>query len=367
MSKNGYKKVCIVTNHENTILLFRKELVLKLVKEGYRVCILLPDFCDNQEIKKLGVKVQPYVLKQHGMNPLDEVRSLLHLKKILKRLHPDIVLTYTIKPNLYAGIACRILKIPYIATITGMGRGFEHNSVINSILGKALSIGLKGAKSVIFQNQEARDFFIPKYMKKEQGIVVGGSGVDLSSYNYEEYPKNNTPQLLFLGRITRDKGINELIEAVQDINADGTHVTLTFVGPVEPDCEEKVNLIKQLDYFHFAGMQDHDKVHDYIKETDAVVVPSYHEGMCNALLEAASTGRPVITTRISGCKEAFDEGLSGLGCEPRSKKSLERTLRHFLAMTRDDHRKMGKAGRTKMEQEFDRKVIIEKYIEAIEN
>ena len=250
MLKSGCKKICIVTNHENTILLFRKELVLRLLKEGYKVCVLLPDFCDSQGIKELGVRVRPYALKQHGTNPLEEASSVLSLEKILKKLKPDIVLTYTIKPNLYAGIVCRKLKIPYISTITGMGRGFEKNSLINSALGKALSAGLKGAKYVFFQNPDAYDFFVPKYVKEEQAVVVGGSGVDLSSYTLEEYPDNDIPQLLFLGRVTGDKGVNELIDAVQDINRKDAQLTLTFVGPVESDCEEKVNSVKDADHYY---------------------------------------------------------------------------------------------------------------------
>ena len=367
MSKSGSKRrICIIVNHENTILLFRKNLVRALVERHHDVYILIPSFCDISALKELGASIVVYELKQHGTNIIEETRSIKSISKQLESINPDIVLTFTIKPNLYGGFLCRAKKIPYIATITGMGRGFEQSDLIKIVLASALSFSLKKAKRVVFQNRSIEAFFSPKYVSKKQSILVNGSGVDLAANPLEEYPNNQYPQLLFVGRITTDKGIRELLQAITEINSEKERVKLTLVGPVERDCEEVVSSVSHNDYFEFVGMKDHDAVHEYTKTCDVVVVPSYHEGMCNSLLEAAATGRPVITTNIPGCQETFEEMKSGVGCAPRDAAALKEAILKFIQLDYKQRQQMGLYGRKKMEKEFDRSVIVQQYVDLIE-
>ena len=366
MSKSGYKqKVCIIVNHENTILLFRKEIITALLEHDYSVYVLLPAFCDKTGVESLGASVRSYELKQFGTNIMDEIKSIRAISTILADIRPDIVFTYTIKPNLYGGAICRFRHIPYIATITGMGRGYEQNGAVSKILSLLLKFSLKKAKKVVFQNKTTQEYFTPRYVKQEASTLVNGSGVDLYTNQYEPYPDNERIELLFVGRATEDKGIRELFEAVQAINRDSIPVRLTVVGPVEQDCEVLAKSLSDNPCFAFKGMKSQSEVHDFIKNCDAVVVPSYHEGMCNALLEAAATGRPVITTRIPGCMETFDEGSSGIGCEPRDTASLKDAIVAFTKLSRGTREQMGFSGRKKMEQEFDRRKIIQTYIDQI--
>ena len=368
MSDSGFKpKVCIIVNHENTILLFRKELIEALARENYDVTVLLPFFCEKTKVEALGAKVISYDLSQHGTSIKQEIQSIRSIRKLLASIRPDIVLTYTIKPNLYGGAICRFRKIPYIATITGMGSGFERSSLVSDVLAQLIRFSLKRAKKVIFQNEPTRQFFTPKYIREEQSILVNGSGVDLNANPFEEYPDNSIPELLFAGRIMEEKGIRELVQSVLEINKEEQKLHLTFLGPVEKDCEELVASVTGNQSFSFEGMKTQSEVHEYTKTCDAVIIPSYHEGMCNSLLEAASSGRPVITTDIPGCRETFDENQSGIGCKPRNKDSLKEAIQRFINLDKEQRKQMGKNARRKMEREFDRTKIIQQYIDLIKS
>lgn len=367
MLRNGYsKRVCIVVNHENTILLFREELITALKEKEHEVFVLLPSFCKGERIKQLGAQTVGYDLRQHGTNLIEEIRSLQSILQKLKMIDPDIVLTYTVKPNLYAGAICRFKRIPYIATITGLGRGFEKSSLISTVMLLSLRFSLRKAKRVFFQNERTEQCFVPQYVKPSQSILVNGSGVSLEKNIFEEYPNNEVTQLLFVGRVTRDKGVKELFDAVCSINKDNVKVKLLLVGPVEEDGEEYVKQVQGKEYISFLGMKNQQMVHEHIKQSDAVIVPSYHEGMCNALLEAAAAGRPVITTKIPGCIETFEEEITGFGCEPRNSDSLKACIEKFLSLDREERQSMGRHARAKMEREFDRAGIIRKYVKQVE-
>lgn len=367
LSNGSGKRVCIVVNHENTILLFREELITALKEREHEVFVLLPSSCKKERINQLGVQTVGYDLKQHGTDLLEELRSLSSISKKLKMIDPDIVLTYTVKPNLYAGAICRFKKIPYIATITGLGRGFEKSTLISTVMLLSSRFSLRKAKRVFFQNKRTEQRFVPQYVKPSQSILVNGSGVNLEKNTFEEYPDNEVTQLLFVGRVTRDKGVKELFDAVCSINKDNVSVNLSLVGPVEADSEEYVKQVKNKAYISFLGMKNQQEVHEYIKMSDAVIVPSYHEGMCNALLEAAAAGRPVITTTIPGCIETFEEGITGFGCEPRNAEALKASVEKFLSLDREERKSMGRRAREKMEREFNRTEIIQEYVKQVED
>lgn len=365
MVQRGRKRVAIAANHENTVLLFRQELVKKLIEKDCEVFVLLPSHCPKDEIEKLGAMVIPYQLQQHGMNPALEIKSIIDLRKKLSRIQPDVVLTYTLKPNLYAGMICRAASVPYIATITGLGRGFEHGSFYSKALSLCMKICLGKANRVIFQNQSTKDRLTPQYISEEKGLLVNGSGVNLEYIRYEKYPEHNKTLFLFVGRVTLDKGIGELMQAATIITDTRDDVEFLFIGPIEDDCKEMATSNRN-EKIRFAGSVDQKTVYRFMNDCDAVVVPSYHEGMCNALLEAAACGRPVIATRIPGCQEIFDEGVTGFGCNPKDADSLREALLQFLLLDRESRRRMGSMGRDKMEREFSRDCIVNSYIEELE-
>lgn len=355
--------IVLIGNHHIVIYNFRKELIQRLMEEGYRVVVMLPCVEEAEKIRALGCELIDIPVDRRGMNPVRDVRLFLNYKRQLKKLNPLLALTYTIKPNIYGGYACRCRRIPYIATVTGIGSSFQKKGLLLRIIASMYRIGLKQAACVFFQNESNRQLF-EKYRicaKKER--LVRGSGVNLENYAFAAYPPDREVHLLYVGRIMREKGIEELLQAAEELHGEG--IVFELLGYCDENYQDKLDeyekkgLIKQLGF--------HPDVREYMKAASAVVLPSYHEGMSNVLLEASAVGRPVIATNISGCREIFDEGVTGFGCEPGSSESLIRALQKFLALSQKERAEMGRRAREKMEREFDRRLVTDVYINEIEN
>ena len=311
-----------------------------------------------------GCIFEPYAFNRHGTNPLAEMRMIRDYKKIIKRVSPDVVLTYTIKPNIYGGMACASLGVPYVANITGLGTAVENGGILQKITLTLYKIGLRKAQNVFFQNSSNLDFMLKHGIIKGAYDLLPGSGVNLERHYFEEYPKDNDSlTLLFIGRLMKDKGIEELIEASKVICHKHNNIKFVAIGDCEADYKERLNSIQTNCPIQFLGHQA--DVHSYIKNSHAVILPSYHEGMANVLLEAAAGGRPVLASDISGCRETFDEGVSGFGFKPRDVDSLCEAIEKFIALPYEKKAEMGRAGRRKMEREFDRKIVVDKYMEII--
>lgn len=352
-------RILVLANNDTGLFRFRSELLERLVLDN-ELFVSVPFGNDVEKVIGIGCKCIDTKIDRRGINPINDFRLLLCYVKIIKEIRPDIVLTYTIKPNVYGGIACQIRHIPYIVNITGLGSAIENGGVLQLFTLLLYRIGLKKAENIFFQNRSNYDFFIKKKIVKGKTTLIPGSGVNLEVNRYEEYlstEKEN--RFLFVGRIMRDKGIFELIDAFLKLQMYDSNIALDIVGPHEEDI---INLQKS-EKIHFWGLQT--DVHLFMKNAHCVILPSYHEGMANVLLEAAATGRPVIASRIPGCQETFEEGITGIGCEPRNYESLFEAMKHFLELTNDQKKQMGLLGRLKMEKEFNREIVINSYLEAI--
>ena len=354
-------KILILANFDAGLYKFRKELIQELVKE-HQVSICVPKGEYTERLVELGCDFIPCeLLDRRGKNPFKDLKLLLFYKAIIKTVKPEIVLTYTIKPNVYGGIACGLLGIPYIANITGLGTSIENGGLLSKLTLFLYKLGLNKAKCVFFQNKSNRELFIRKKIIKGRTKLIPGSGVNLIEHCYESYPINDDNiNLLFIGRIMKDKGINELLEAYSEIYKENTNIALNIIGDYEESYKniiEKYQIDSKLTYLGFK-----DNIHSYIKNSHCVILPSYHEGMSNVLLEAASTGRPIIATNISGCKEIFDEGITGFGCEPQNVDSLKEAIEKFLKLKLENKELMGRLAREKMEEAFDRDNIIKSYL-----
>ena len=221
--------------------------------------------------------------------------------------------------------------------------------------------GLKRAECVFFQNEENRKIFEQYKIKGKKDRLVKGSGVSLKRHTFEEYPKEGLTRFLFVGRMMREKGIEELLEAAEVLH--GPEVVFELLGYCDEDYQDRLDDCERKGYIRQLGF--HPDVHEYLKQSSALVLPTYHEGMSNVLMEAAATGRPVIATNVSGCKEIFEEGVTGFGCEPKSGGELIRALQKFLALPRQERAAMGRRAREKMEREFDREKVVKDYYEEI--
>ena len=352
------KKILILVNDVTTVLQFRCELVHALVAEGHEVLVSVPQNERIPEIEALGAKVVETEVVRHGKNPFKDLKLLRRYKKLLKEIRPDIVLTFTIKPNVYGGIACGKLKIPYVANITGLGVVGE-GGIMQKLMLWLYKKGLKKAKCVFFQNQENEAFFREKKVVSGETELLPGSGVNVERFSFMEYPENERTNIVFVGRIIKDKGVFELAEAAKRIK-ERENVRFTIVGDVEYGSENPFVNMPNVNCVGF-----HKDVKPYLEYAHAIILPSYHEGMANVLLEAAACGRPILASKIPGCQETFEEGITGFGFESKNVETLCDVIKKFVALSYEQKREMGKAGRKKIEEQFNRQIVVNKYLEQI--
>ncbi len=363
--KYALMRILILANDDGGLWLFRKELLEKLL-ERTDVFIALPEGDYIPNLLDLGCQYLPFEFKRRGMNPLNDLWQIHRYQRLLKSIHPDVVLTYTIKPNIYGGIACQRACVPYIANVTGLGTSIEDGGILSRLALALYRQGLKGAKRVFFQNAANRKFFLDKKVVLEKNTeVLPGSGVNLENHGRQPYPPDdNGIRFLFVGRIMRDKGIGELLEAFTILNKKHPNISLDIVGSYdELEWESKIQQAVNEGGIRYWGRQL--DVRPFYRDCHCVVLPSYHEGLANVLLEAAATGRPVISTRVPGCKAAYDEGTTGLGCKARDSASLLAAMECFLHLSQKEKEDMGQKGRCKIASEFDRNIVITKYLKAI--
>lgn len=350
-------KLLILTNSSDGLYSFRNELLQKLLQE-HTVMVSLPDDLFVKELKEEGVEVITTPMSRRGMNPFQDLKLYFAYRKLIKENRPDLVLLYTIKPNIYGGMACRGRKVPYMATVTGLGSTFQKEGFLKKMIVTMYRMGLKKAKCIFFQNEENRQVFSDYRILGEKSILVAGSGVNLNKHTPEPYPETDETRFLFVGRIMKEKGIEEFLAAAEALKDEKTFFEVVgyYDENYRQDMEDAVN--KGIITYH--GFQQN--VHDFIKNASALVLPTYHEGMSNVLMEAGATARPVIASNISGCREIFTDGVTGFACEPQNAESLMEAMKHFLLLNREQRAEMGQKAREKMEREFDRNAIIDVYI-----
>jgi galacturonosyltransferase len=275
-----------------------------------------------------------------------------------------MVLTYTIKPNIYGGLCCRKSKTPYIVNITGLGSVFENGGMIQKIVVLLYKAALKSAKCVFFQNKTNQEIFEKFGIKGKNTKLVPGSGVNLERHFFEKYPDSDTPlKFLYVGRIMKEKGIDEMLYAASQIKEHYENVQFEIVGKYEDDYKSVIEEYEKKGIIHVTDYQKN--IHPYYKEAWAVLMPSYHEGMSNVILEAAATGRPVIASDIAGCREGFDDGVTGFAAKARDGESLYQAMDKFMKLSYEEKVAMGQAARNKISLEFDRKKVVDAYLGQI--
>ena len=316
-------------------------------------------------MKALGAHFHPITIDRHGMNPVAEATILNEYRRLMKSINPLIVFTYTVKPNIYGGIIARSLHIPFVANVTGLGTTVNGGGIKEQLVLTLYRFGLRGAQRVFFQNEENRDFMVEHKVISSLCSVLPGSGVNLDRNPLEPYPEEAGGLILTtIGRIMKDKGTDELLEAARIVKSSHPNVTFRLIGFFDDDYEEKIRAAEEEGTITYIPQQRH--IHPWMEESHAIIHPSYHEGMSNVLLEAASTGRPVLASDIPGCKETFIEGVSGLGFEPQNTQSLVKTIEAFIVLTHEKKAEMGKVGRKLMEEKFSRDIVVDYYMRELE-
>ena len=356
------KKILFITNHSYMLYRFRKELIEELLKEN-KVYISMPFVGHEEDFKAMGVTCIETAVDRRGINPVKDISLVNTYRKILKDVQPDMVITYSIKPNIYAGYLCGTMGIPFYANVQGLGTAFQKKGLAQfvTILYK---MAFRKVEKVFFENHgNANEFITRKIIPESKIKVLAGAGINLETYTYEPYPDNDMIHFLYLGRIMKEKGMDELFASSKRLHEEGYRFTLDLVGFYEDEYKEQVEELERMGIVKFHGFQSNPK--PYYGGADCVVLPSYHEGMSNVLLEAAATGRPLITSDIPGCREAVENEESGLLCQPKDVEFLYRGMKYMMLASKEEREKMGKIGRAKMEREFDKKMVVEETVETL--
>lgn len=356
-------KIAIIANSSKGLWGFRQDLIQELLRNN-AVIAITPNNGSWDELLNIGCNMINVPVDRRGMNPLKDISIFLKYKEILKRENPDLVITYTIKPNVYGGFACRMLKIPYAVNITGLGTAFENGGLLKKIVTVMNKVACKKAKVVFFENEENRQIFIrEKIVKESQTHRLNGAGVNLDKYQVTEYPKGEKIKFLFMGRVMAEKGIDELFEAMKKLIADGVNCELDVLGGYEEDYKAKIQECENEGWLHYYGYQK--DVRPFIEKCHCFVLPSWHEGMANTNLESAASGRPVITSNIPGCMEAVIDGKTGYLAERKNVEDLYRVMKKFAELPYEERKAMGLAGRNHMEEVFDKKKVVAETVKAL--
>lgn len=356
-------RILILANSSGGLYDFRNGLLTHFLEEGHEVVCSLPDEVRTAEIRAEGCRVVHTDIDRRGMNPAEDFKLLQNYRRLLKNEHPDLVITYTIKPNIYGGYLCGKMNIPQIATITGLGSTFERGGMTKKLIVRMYRTGLRSCACLFFQNTENMEIFRNLGITGRKNVLVGGSGVDLARHAAAPFPghEGSETRFLYIGRLMREKGTEEYLGAAERMHEKyGKKVSFCTIGySDESSYREKVEKAQQEGYLTVIPFQK--DIAPYLSEADAVVLPSYHEGMSNVLMEAAATARPVLATDISGCRELVEDGSTGFLFSPRSTEALFGAMCRFMETAPEERAAMGRRGREKMEREFDRSRVIAGY------
>lgn len=357
-------KILVVANFDVGLYKFRKELLQKLIDDGNEVYISLPNGDLIQPLVDIGCVFLETNLDRRGMNPIEDLNLISAYGKILSKIKPDMVITYTIKPNVYMGILCGIKKIPYVINITGLGTAFQSHGAVLRMFVTLYKFACKKAKTVIFENSENKLVFTEnRIVKENQCLLNNGAGVNLDEYSFKEYPNEKSVRFLFVGRIMKEKGIDELFQAAKKIKSEYKNLEFDVVGMYEDDYKQIVDDLTEKGIINFYGYQE--DVRSFIENAHCFVLPSWHEGMANTNLECGAMGRPIITSNIHGCLEAVIDGKTGYLAEPKNADDLYAKMKKFIELPYEEKIKMGKASHDHIAEVFDKKKVVEKTIEKI--
>ena len=362
--------ILVLANSDSGLYDFRREVLTALMEEGYCVHVSVPDTGYVGKIRALGCVCHDTQMERRGMNPKKDLKLFSFYLRLIKEIKPVTVLTYTIKPNVYGGIACCLLQTPYLANITGLGTTLEHGGMLQKLIVFLYRQGLKGAACVFFQNRQNRDFMVEKgcVSRRAQTEILPGSGVNLEEHKFCPYPPDGAVRFLSVMRIMEDKGIGELLTAARAIHEDYPDVVFEILGAYEEETrqiyEPQIRDLQEQGFVRYYGYRD--DIQTFYEGCQAVIHPTYHEGMSNVVQEAAAAGRPVIASDISGCREIFEDGVSGIAFAPRSAGALTDAIRAFLSLSYENRSSMGRRAREFVEQNFDRRRVVATYLEAVQ-
>lgn len=356
-------KILILANNDVGLYKFRKELIAELLKEN-EVYISLPYGEFVEKLIQLGCQYINTPIDRRGKNPFKDIKLIISYRNTIEKVRPDVVLTYTIKPNIYGGIVSRFIKVPHIANITGLGTAVENKGLLQKVTLFLYKVSLKSTRCVFFQNIENKEFFLNNGINRSRQRLLPGSGVNLNEYSLLEYPSDSVVNFIFIARIMKEKGIEQYLEAASYIKNKYPNTNFHILGFSEQNYVEKLRYFEKQGIINYHGMQEN--VIKFLEISHCTIHPTFYpEGMSNVLLESAACGRPVITTNRSGCKEIVDNNVNGFIVKQENSIDLIKKIEGFLKLSFEEKKGMGIKGRQKVEKEFNRQIIINEYLYEI--
>lgn len=360
------KKVLFLSNHFITLYSFRKELLIELSKGEYDIYISTPKDSQNSFFTDLGFNVIETNIDRRGINPLNDITLIKQYYSIMKKIKPDIIFSFTVKPNIYGSFVSNILNIRQICNITGTGGTFLNNDILARLVRFLYKISVKKSYKVFFQNTGDLEYFKKYKMIANNYDVLPGSGVNLERYQITSFPNDRCISFIFIGRVMKLKGIDEYLEAAKIIKQKYKNVNFYIAGwNEEQEYIDKVHDYENKGYVKYLGFQNN--IYEWIKKCQCVILPSHGgEGIPNVLLEAAATGRICIASRINGSKDVIDETITGFLFEKNDYHDLASKIEMVLSMNNVQKEIMALNARRKIEQKFDRKIVVNKYLEELQ-
>ena len=349
---------------------FRRPVVEALLGDGHRVTVLAPPDDAVSKLEGLGCHMRSLEMSVKGLNPLEDIKLQRRFKRIFSEEQPDVVLSYTIKNNIFGARAARTVGVPFLPNVTGLGTAFLSGKLLQTVTEQLYRRSFNALPVVFFQNEDDRDLFYDRSMvRPDQARLLPGSGIDLVRFAPAAMPPaEGAPVFLMIARLLRDKGVLEFVDAARHIKARQPKARFQLLGAAGSENRSAIDRAT-LDAWVAEGAVEYlgttSDVRPAIAAANCVVLPSYREGAPRTLIEAAAMARPVITTDVPGCRAVVDRDVSGFLCEVRSAYSLAAAIERFLALPPEAQHAMGKAGRTKMEREYDQAIVVDAYREAI--
>lgn len=360
------KRILILSNHFITLYNFRRELIEELVRDNNQVFISMPNSSQNSFFEAIGCKIIDTPVNRRGLNPLNDIQLFIKYLQIMNSIKPDVILSYTIKPNIYGSLASNLIKIKQINNVTGTGATFLEPNLVSSIVKKLYKISLKKSYKVFFQNSGDQKFFLENGMVKDNFDLLPGSGVNLKEYHVTDYTIKNTINFIFIGRVMNVKGIDQYLECALTIKKKYPQTNFYVAGFIEEErYREIIETYHERGIINYIGFQKDIK--EWIEKSHCTILPSYGgEGVPNVLLESAAMGRVCIASNISGSNDVIEDGVTGYLFTPKKSIDLIKKVTDFLNLSDDAKKQMGINARVRVEKKFDRQIILEAYQREID-
>lgn len=363
---NRPRRILFLSNHYITLYAFRRELIGRLAADGHEVYISVPEDDRNKYFEALGCRLIITPMSRRGVNPLEDLELLRQYRRMMTELKPDIVFSYTIKPNIYGSLAANRMRIKQVCNITGTGATFLGGGLVSHVAKMMYRLSVRRAYKVFFQNTGDRDFFVSRGMAPADSQLLPGSGVNLEQHSLCPMPEGETVSFIYIGRVMAVKGIEQYLACAAHIRSRYPYTRFYIAGFIEEArFEPVIKAACEKGDIEYLGFQE--DIDQWLRRCHCVILPSLGgEGVPNALLEAAATGRACIASRVNGSVDAVEEGRTGYLFAPGSERELIEKAEQFLSLSREEQSAMGLAGRAKMEREFDRELVIARYMKEVD-